>query len=144
MLMSGDQRFSNPTLGSNPGNFALNPAELTISYVASFLDAIEQHGPPDWTIIGHAVAPSDANHDYVFNAAFVKGIHATLVAWNPASKTNYVNFYSLASETTPLLPAALAVPPKQWAITTAVIPEPALLTACAALLLWCRAAGRRH
>ncbi|MCX7002727.1 MAG: glycosyl hydrolase [bacterium] len=135
MLMSGDQSFSNPTLGSNPGNFALNPAELTISYVASFLDAIEQHGPPDWTIIGHAVTPSDANHDYVFNAAFVKGINATLVAWNPASKTNYVNFFALGNETAPLLPTALAVPPKQWALTTTVIPEPAALLACAALLL---------
>jgi hypothetical protein len=86
--------------------------DKTPGEMAAFLFALEQYGPPDWSIVGQP-----DNGVYVPCAAFTTPDNkTTYAAYNPGVTTRQVSFYDID---TGALKQTLQVPAKQWTITSA-------------------------
>ena len=103
----------NPPWGALGGAFA-DPTQ-SINEVLHFMHIIDHYGTPDWTLFGHATAPS--TDTLVYTAAFTKGATTTYFAFNPTLTPVTVGFYAISDPGTEIL--SFPVKPKRWAISPA-------------------------
>ncbi len=93
-------------------NQKFNDTSQSISEVLHFLHTTDHWGTPDWTLYGHAVAPSSTD-TAVFTAAFTKSGTTTYFAFNPTLAEVTVRFFRVIGDVP--VGTAFTVPAKRWA-----------------------------